>query len=484
MKRSNFVVRCTVVTLYAFAIRALSPSFAEAQLPALGVTVASQPDPRLPVTANEAEHHIDRQRNKKTDDEYNRYRQADFPKDSLVSIIDQSAKRWIQYLAAQAATSPLVTGIQLDGYGTTYVAAGQESQAKTKFEARLRTPGLSVADQAYTYWSAISAFTDYDHPERLPDAEAYMRRLDALAGSRAAYWRFFAHRRIQGTYYALGRGADVARHGELAVACVKDMEFFDRGGWQPTMYGEAGKEFYIQLVEALSGQPNGRARLDAVNAALLAGTVPSRELLAFDAQFAWIANGYAEWLKFIQSITARIGTKGPDIQGNFWVNLTAAGVVNAEVRTISVTAGKITLMEMGSDGCPGCMLGLAGMQRLQRRFPQIQTVFATWAMGAIGNRLVDPIEDAKRLAKQFVERNQITDVPISIWVAKKVPTEDDGTVIENLGPNFAAYPMAIKPTYYVIDGNGIIRHIEIGGIDRDKENQMARTLNFLLKDIK
>jgi hypothetical protein len=393
--------------------------------------------------------------------------------DSSARAVMTMARQWVARLRGSA-----IRGIQRDPYGVLLVVARHDSLAHREIATRLATPGITVNDKAYTYLSAVNAFAINGVPERLPFAETYAAALDSL-GSSAAVWQFAAHRTLQSVYYTLGRSGDVIRHGLRAVAVVNDIAFADRG---MTTYSPNAAAFYGELIDALSGQPDAREKIAAVNATLVAGTIPSSALIMLDSGFVRRGKWYAESVHGMIQAGGRIGTRGEDIEGNYWVNLPRKGTWGAATASIPVSNGKITILEVGSFNCPGCITSLAGLQRLQRRYPGIQTVFATWALGYWGNRLVDGHEEAAHLAEQFMGRNMIVDVPISIWIAKKTMTEDDGMLPENAGPNLVHYPMAGKPNFYIFDSTGRIRLVHLSGLERDTEARFARTIEFLLKE--
>jgi hypothetical protein len=401
------------------------------------------------------------------------YKDAHYPKDSVQTVMTSAAQGWLSRLQGVE-----IRGIQIEPHGTVMVSAGQEAHAKEAIAQRLATAGLSVPEKAYTYLAAVLAFAKVDFPQRLPAAEAYAEGLDSL-GAGAAFWQFTAHRALQGVYYTLGKSSDVARHGLHAIAVANQVPFYDRG-W--TVYSPGGSSFYGELIDALSGQPGGRAKIDMVNTTLKAGAIPSAAQIALDSNFYWQGHWYQQDIQGKIKTAGRIGTKAQDIQGNYWVNLTKPGAGGIGAHAMRVAAGKITIMEVGSFTCPGCVTSLSALQRLQRRFPMIQTAFATWTLGSWSNRLVETTEEAEKLKEQFTQRNKITDVPISIWTCKKVVQEDDGLLPESAGPNLANYPMSGKPNFYVIDGKGVIRLVHLSGLDRDTETQFARTVEFLLKE--
>jgi hypothetical protein len=317
--------------------------------------------------------------------------------------------------------------------------------------------------------NAVQEFTDQHHPTLLPDAEVYLRQLDAL-GDSAAYWQFQARRSLVSTYYFLGRSPDVIRHGVRGIELMLAMHFYDRGLMFWGLGGDG--ELYAATVDALAGQPNGRRRIDQLNAILEKSVVPTTTVAAMDEAYPELAKTYNAALTRMIEGNALVGTSASAIVSNYWVNRPTS-----DSATVPVNTGQVSVIEFGSFTCGICLVALKGLDRLHQQFPRLQAIFVTWTVGSWGNRLVEPEQEAAHLKEAFVHRLRAT-VPIALWKSKKVCNPDGGIAPEGPGPNFANYPMLAKPTTWIVDGRGIIRRV-ILGFDRDKEAQIAKTVTFL-----
>jgi hypothetical protein len=109
----------------------------------------------------------------------------------------------------------------------------------------------------------------------------------------------------------------------------------------------------------------------------------------------------------------------------------------------------------------------------------VEPVMLTWTFGHWGNRFVEPAAEISHLKAYFVNEVKVMH-PIGIWAGRKIPHEDGGLTPE-LPANFADYPLFGKPMLWIVDGRGIIRRV-FTGFDRDIEQQMTRTVEFLLRE--
>jgi hypothetical protein len=432
--------------------------------PVIGATpsIAARETHFPTVSAAEAEYHVDLQEVK-----LNRavaFEQAHYPIDSMRAVVADAGARWL----ARVRMAP-VRGMQLDAAGRVGVAAGDDAYAQAQITARLKASPLSFDDSAFTYLTAVRAFANGRTPEQLRIAEEHMRGLDVL-GNRAAYWRFQARTALLEAYYLLGRSSDVITHGASAIRILPVMPFSDRSLMFP--YGE---DVYAATLDALAGQPGGRARIDSLIAILQRSTVPAASLVALDSAYDWKGREYQMILSAWTSIGTKLGTAGAPLVSNYWLNRPAS-----DSATVPVNDGTIRILEFGSYSCPPCLLALYGIQRLQQRFPQIQSVYVTSTLGWWGNRSMEPDEEAQRLKELFLEKMRLT-VPISIWKGRKVQNVDGGMTPADEGPNFVHYPQGAKPTIWVLDGSGMIRHVFFG-YSREKEEQLARVIQFLLRE--
>jgi thiol-disulfide isomerase/thioredoxin len=368
-----------------------------------------------------------------------------------------------------------VKGLQLDPYGIISVNAHQEALAQQQIAARLTTPGLRLQDRAYTLYLAVLGFTNADVPERLPVAEKYLEQLDAL-GTPAAHWQKAARLSMVNAYYLLGRSADVARVGTRAFALMSQIPYEWRGGM---MYMALEAFGYAAVMEALSGQPNGRATIQSMNAQLMKDAIAPPAFLEQDStMWTYVQQCATSNMQGLAAQYGRVGQPGTPLVANYWINRTSR-----DSQTVAVNDGKIRVIELGSMGCTPCRAALPGLERLYHRYPGVEFVFLTWGGDMWGNRVVDVKENAGRMADHFINNMHLT-FPIGIAMpTKKVATEDGGEVSGATTPmwNKDQYIQTGKPTFYILDGKGMIRRV-VNGYSRDLEEKIAGIIEFLRKD--
>jgi hypothetical protein len=390
---------------------------------------------------------------------------AHYPVDSLKNEVATEGQRWLGQLRKQ---SP-VRGLQLDPSGRLGVSAEQDAYARAQLAARLATPGLSLADKAYTLLTAVKAFSDVWSPARLPVAEEYLTALDALGDSAAAA-QFDARQDLMGTYYLTGRSANVVRHGLRAIALLAKIPFHERRN--EMMYGAV----YTMTVDGLSGRSDFHQQMEQVNRLFNAATTAPPGLIAFDSGFANTERSYRYGVKRLIAGNAMIGKSGAPLVAHAWVNRGSS-----DSATVPVNDGKIRVIEMAHTGCQPCVEGVYGLQHLHERFPAIEPVMLTWTAGHWGGRLVEPKEEIAHLTDYFVTSTRVT-YPVGIWAGVKVPQEDGGLVPEE-SLNSKNYPLFGKPMVWIIDGHGVIRKV-FSGYSREIYNEIARTVEFLLNEAK
>jgi len=391
--------------------------------------------------------------------------QAHYPKDSVMAVVSQRAQDWIKALQA----SP-VHGLELDPYGIVSIVANQDSLAQRSVAERLATPGLPFMDQAYTLQMAASGFADANKPERLPTSERYVAQLDAL-GDKAALWQFAARQSLILAYYRLGRTQDVVRVGTRAFALVSKIPF----EWRGTVFSPGFGVFYTPVVDAMSGQPHGRDSIRVMNEALLAATTPPPALLAHDSSFAWDGQSARALVQSNVDATNHLGLPGKPIIANYWANRGAT----RDSQTVAVNDGKIRVIEIGGFTCEPCLAAMPGMERLHKKYPGVEFNFLTAGTGVWGNRVVPVKEEASHLADHFLNNFHVT-FPIGILMPVWVPNPEGGQMAVLQIPTFDTdhYPQTAKPSFFILDGKGIIRHM-IGGYNRDFEDTIARTIEYL-----
>jgi hypothetical protein len=458
MTRAHGVMLAAMLPLMPLAATHAQVTSAAVTSPA--VTTKSVDASTRPVSAAEAAHHV-WIKDGRLKDANAFVHTADYSSDSMKKVMSETGREWL----TRMQQSP-VKGIQLDPSGHVGVAAEREAYAKQQLAERLATPGLSLQDRAFAYLTAVQAFGDMDYPDRFPQAEAYLKQLDAM-GDSAALWRYGARAHLVYMYYLLGRSADVIRHGTSAIALGAVMPFSDRGALNGRVYPAT--------VEALAGQPDGPAKIAALNTTLLAALAASPAHIAYDSNYANMAVDYASNAKAMIMVSAMLGTKARPVVAQLWINRP-----KSDSATIAVDDGKIRIIEVSDYGCKACMECLDRMERLHRAFPTIDVMFVTHSTGYWKNRLLEPEEEGKALTDFFVNYRKLT-FQIGVWLSKKALNPVGGMTPESKGPNELAYPHIARPTFWVIDEKGTIRRIIEGSSD-DLEAQLARTVTFLQRE--
>jgi hypothetical protein len=431
------------------AVCMLSSITAHAQLTAPAVATFSTVASTRPISASEAAHHVwlKEWRLKK---ENQMVHSPDYPLDSIRAAVAASARAWLPRIQR----SP-IQGMQHDPAGRLAVKADQEAYAKQQIAERLATRGLSFSDRAYTYVAAVDAFSDVTHPEKLPQAEAYLNQLDAL-GDSAVFWRYQARAVLVSAYYLLGRDADIVRLGTSAIALGSRIPFVDRGVLTAV---------YPATAEALAGQPGGAAKIAALNKELLRALVASPADIAYEASFAKKSADFVKDAKTMIKVYELLGTQAAPIVAQFWINRP-----KSDSATIPVADGKIRVLEVSDYGCGACLAAIDRIERLHRRFPDVEVMFVTTTLGSWKNRMVEPAEENQLLADFFVNYRKVT-FPVGIWTRRRIPNNQGGMSYDDsdMGPNEQAYPHLARPTFWVIDGKGTIRYFVTGQSDNLEE---------------
>jgi hypothetical protein len=416
-------------------------------------------DPRREVTAQEAEFHVAlKERQLDAGISYH----AEYPKDSLLQVVATHAEQWLTEIEKRP-----IKGLQHDPAGRVSVAAKHEQTAQEQFAKRLATPGLSLADRAYTYSMAVAAFSNWRFPDLLPIAEEYLTALTKL-GPAAAPYQLRARAHLVGTYQMLGRSDAVLRHGMRAMRLLPTMAYADQ--WDG--FTVAG-----QLLDAISGMPDAQAKLDTIGAYLQATIHPPAVMLVQDSMEVVTAegkrqSGYEKWIKNRELL----GQLGKPFVAQYWVNR-----ASSDSALIPVNDGKIRIVQIFDYSCAGCVGAVSSLERIKHRNPFVEVMALTWTFGTWGNRIMEMSEEAKLVGEKFVTANKYT-LPIGIWYSKREANEVGGSNIrEFTGGNFDNYPTASKSMFFIFDGKGRIRRITPDG-SLDGEIQMERTVQFLQKE--
>jgi len=381
----------------------------------------------------------------------------------------QRAQAWVQTLQATPAK-----GIQLDPMGSLYVAAGQDALARQQFATRLSTPGLSLADRAYTLLLATKLFAQPEQPTRIHAAEQYLAQLNQLPPD-AMRWQAQGEFAIATAYYYAGDGAAVLTHMHRLVAFIPRLSFPLRG------------EFYVQsqfvmMADVLSGMPDGRHVIDSLGTWLLSYATPSPELLARNPGYAGLGKSMQDHFHDDLALTALLGRSAPNIVATHWYNAPAPGTRDAVsgATTTSLADGTIHLLEFGDFTCPFCIKALPSMEHIHQTMPSVKVWYVTQSLGFWGNSLCSPEFEAEHLAHFYVTQKHYT-FPIALWAGPKDSTAAGG-VLPRKDPSFEHYAIVGTPTFVIVDGHGIVRHISSGYGVGITEPMLLRSVRYLIAE--
>jgi hypothetical protein len=199
--------------------------------------------------------------------------QSIVPDNQRDTVLSERTHRWV----ASLQNAPVV-GIQLDPSGTLSVVVGKDAVAKQQFATRLATPSLSLDDRAYTLLTAVKAFaTDASDRARMQIAHQYAAVLDSMPVAVISR-QFYAHGHLGRVYYDAGDTQHAIAELSATMAIVPKIPFLKRRWWG----AHEINEYYLLFADVLSGQPNGRARIDTLDALLVEAARAPQSLLQHD----------------------------------------------------------------------------------------------------------------------------------------------------------------------------------------------------------
>jgi hypothetical protein len=390
------------------------------------------------------------------------------PKEQDIASV-QSTRRWV----ASLQRAP-VQGLQLDVMGRLAVVAEQDALARTQFEARLATPGLSVNDRAYTLLLAVRAFgRDGSHSARMRIAGEYLTRLMTLPAQGMPAQ--FAGLTSMGTaYFLAGEGSPAVSHYQQAFALVPKMTFDERD-WMEIHWN------FIQMANVLSGQRRGKAVIDSIIGVLRPYTVAPATLLAVDSVYYQSkSQEYTETFANTIKMCGYLGQPAPVIDAQYWFNTprpALASKAGEGAATKILNDGKIRIMEYGHYGCPGCLASLPVMERIRAVVPSnVEVWYVAIETDLWGATLRTADQAAEHYRKYYVDRKRYG-LPIALWIGERKPHLEGGTFTSN-SPTFEAYDFLGWPWFVVTDGKGIIRSIQMGM----SEQSLLRTMRYLVTE--
>lgn len=422
-----------------------------------------------------------------------------YPADSLRQLGVARARQWVDRL--RAGKTP-IDGRALVTFAQLAMEAGQDTLAKRLFDVRLAelTKGKKLIsgertvpiERSLTLDAAIQTLADptLDSARivaNLPGLRTYAMQLAAIPttgyGNKSdsavvLYRQFDVAVALLLASDAAHIAKDVLVQSEHILSLIPQFGLGER-------FSLLGQRYpYREVATTLVAQPNGRARLDSLNARILVLGVPR------DAEFPTdMSEDRREMIRrqSRSAIEARIasfaliGREAPAISAHAWLN-TPDSLYAPTPRTRRWNDGTIHVLVFGDQEQDN----LAILERVQRHFAAgVQVIFVTSTEGNIGPDIMAPGDEVAWLRGFYHDIRHVT-IPIALWAGAKVP-----------GPLNTSTPMRsmVYRDYYVqflgglcvlISGDGVVRGYEplrtredeirlIDRIERLRASQATRT---------
>jgi len=372
--------------------------------------------------------------------------------DSLRKIVAQRAARWVETVKSRGSV-PLV---DMESMALLDNRADRVSAVDTTLQQVLRTPGLSVDDRMHTLSLGVTLLMgDGKDPKRFARAGWYIRQLDAM-GPSALRRRYGSRLRLISVFYNRSNSAAVVAQGDTALLIAQQIPYAQRAQLVYIYFP------YERVVEAMSGLPNPRPRIIALNDRIRALLRPTAAELARDSTLAHTP-GYGKYMEKKIAQYAMIGTSAPVIQLHRWANRGSDTAFSPSPRSIALADGVIRILEFGDRGCIPCQLSLPEMNWLHKQLAiaGMEMIYVTKAGGSWNYELTSPEHSSEMLVRYYREAPNNYVFPMAIWAGEKVPNDEGGMVPKD-SPNDPAFQINAEPTFVFVDGHGIIRRIGTG----------------------
>jgi len=407
----------------------------------------------------------------------------EYPADSLHQARVQRAREWVARLHAEGQD---VSGAQLLDVANVAMYAEQDSLAGRLVDARLAElpagqSGALVRSEALASAMLLFADTKQDSARlarNIPRAEQYAARLLAIS---AGGYRTrtdstdVLYRKLQGAQTILLAAIKVGDFDRVKHYTDQTFSIVDRLSFRERIL-VVQKYPYTALATALLITPNGRARLDTVEQALIAHLTPrlldgtAEERAQYDAMGAGMVGTMRDLFAWI----GLIGHPAPPVSAHVWFN-TPDSMYADTPRTHSFADGIVRVLAF--DHNQSSMLPM--LDRLQRRLPKgVQVLLVTNINGYVGPDLKTPVEEAAWLGTYYHTIRPVT-VPIALWAGAKAPAEY-GWLMPIPPPTDESYHASrMLSTCVLIDGADVIREY-LNAASREDEARIVQRATLLL----
>jgi thiol-disulfide isomerase/thioredoxin len=360
--------------------------------------------------------------------------------------VDEIQTQTVERAASHASGFAIsqVRGTDLLVLARLYTIANQPEQAEAAVAARVADQHLTATERAEALLVALDRALQNPTDEKLPRAE----RIAAELGAIGTVQQVISHSRLAGAYDSLGLGEAALKHRRSVI------------------------ELYQKLNSPEQTSEQVRGALASAVRYMDTGTEPfssqCKELLQQAA--ALFPNDPNLAIEKTLRVFSLVGQLAPAIEAPYWLNGSPDGGM--------ITFGlKPTLIQFTAHWCGPCRQTYPAMLELHKRFQQrgLEIVILTQLFGKFGQEANLPDEkEVEADRKYFAEEHGL---PFRVAIGKPDARPDNRS--RSAERNQQNYFVNVYPTFVVIDANGRIVRVKMGG-GGDLETTLATEIEPLL----
>jgi len=380
-------------------------------------------------------------------------------RDSLLLVVDSMVRAWVMALHSQP-----IPQRQLLNMAALHLRIHQDDEAQKRIAEWLSLRGATIRDTLNAYGLAVELLTQHEpqvpvSSDRFALAQHYVRRLEALPVGVAAETIFRARMTLMREYSDAGIVDSVVAIGLRAYTGIPKMPSYQARA------AAASNDGIKTLALVLSGQSHGRQRIDSLFALLKTYIPVPADSLARDTALARFSSGAGQGLAANEQWASLFGRPMPPFVATHWINQPTpaqdASNIVPGARILALDDGIIRIIGFGWFSCGFCQGALAKLQKEQPSLPPgVKTMYYEWTEGNWGRDFVEPDTEVVRLRHFMLDLKHYT-FPVAIWAGPKDSTGDGG-LLPRVSPLKTALLVRAGPTFFLVDGHGLIRYRQEG----------------------
>jgi thiol-disulfide isomerase/thioredoxin len=386
------------------------------------------------------------------------------------AVIVPESKR-LTKLCADTLSTTKGTVAELSALSSLWLYLGDTAKAQRIVSDLAARPNQSEAERADVLLAAealaISAWDPFAGIN--PQAEAYVRQLDALSDS-------VIDRKVSGHYSLLGRYeyADIddgiRDHAQKSLALLRRAIELNAlpvnpprpaNGNQPAL--PAVSRGYTLMLQAYSSLARAAGDYLHADSALVIFDQAEREIAPHFPPATSYFEGRREMYRLV-------GQRATPIDGKWWVNAADGSVVRPG-------DGKISIVQFTAHWCVPCKKSYEPMNRLMEKYKgkPVESIMATQLYGYLGaKRNLTPEQEVAADREYYAAEHKLTStVAINPSVDPRQP--------EYTSSNDGRYAVGGIPEIVIIDRKGVIRATVVGW-DKGNEARFAAFIDKLLSE--